>query len=81
MAKTKEQKQQEALARNRAMYPDKLRDYLESQQGGVNYERILRDYGPGAASLNSRETKRVFKEWCEQNKIDMHGNILEPATA
>lgn len=77
--KTKEQKQKEALARNRAAMPQKIAEWCESQPGGKRYKAAMvhgKDHAQKIASQAEIGLLRAAKE----AQTDRHGNPLENLT-
>jgi hypothetical protein len=73
MAKSKQEKQQEALARKRALYPEKLKEYHSRCFGGETYLEI-HAAGLDAGRFFQQEAKRVFEKYLEEAQLDEHGN-------
>ena len=77
MPKTKEQKRKEALERAivRDVIPARAL-MLESQPGGVEYNKILYREGRHNADHNATSSLKDFKKLCDRLKIDTSGNPL-----
>lgn len=75
--KTKEAKQAEAVARNRAGFHQHRLTWLERQPGGELYEYIKKRYGKEDAEKRKEVADKVFKKVQEAAKVDSHGNPLE----
>jgi hypothetical protein len=77
MAKSKEQKREEAIARSRKNWSAKEKEAMQHLMGGTEYKRIERDFGVASAKLNASSTWDVFKKWCASVGLDTHGNELK----
>lgn len=76
MAKSKAQKQLEALDRKRALYSDKARRFRNTQFGSSDYTQYEHRFGTEAAQRWAEEEKRIFLKFCKEAQIDTHGNRL-----
>lgn len=77
MAKSKQQKQAEALGRLRKAIPLKRKHFLECQQGGKQFDLLKRIYGLAIAEETAGLSLRRFQRDCAQAKVDTSGNHLE----
>lgn len=75
--KSKKQKQQEALAKLRARYSEKLDQYISVLYGSAGYMENVRNHGQEYAAKIAHDSNRRFVEYCAEAKIDKHGNPLD----
>ena len=76
MAKTKEQKQKEALERKRKFFHVYTTNWLDSQPGGERYKRHAKISQVSADRLAS-ETEQALVRAAKEAHLDRHGNPLE----
>lgn len=77
MAKTKEQKQQEAIDRNRRRLHQHRAMYLESSPGGEMYKHNFVIYGKEEAQSEARRYDLLFTKACQAAHVDRHGNPID----
>lgn len=77
MAKTKEQKQQEAIDRNRRRLHQHRAMYLESSPGGEMYKHNFVIYGKEEAQSEARRYDLLFTKACQAAHVDRHGNPVD----
>jgi hypothetical protein len=75
--KSKQQKQEEALARKRKAFPSKIREWCNRQVGGTDYNYMLTHFGKDAADKKAAEATRYLLHMAEDAQVDRHGNPLE----
>lgn len=80
MAKSKEQKQQEALQRKRDMFDSKSIEQRRYQVGGDIYEHLVSKFGREEADNRKREVDTVFTKYLVEAQLDRHGNPVAPKT-
>lgn len=76
MAKSKEVKQAEALARKRAQFNAKLAETLEYAPGGKRYEDNVKLKGVSFAGQRNAEIQMLFGRYLREARLDSHGNEL-----
>lgn len=77
MAKSKQQKQQEALDRKRAQFPEKMTLRLKYNPGGNYYENCKRFQGQELADKRAAEHNIAFGRYLKEAQLDTHGNHLK----
>lgn len=77
MPKSKYQKQQEAIARNRAAFPEVIKDWCSRQPGGEQYEQRLQDHGEDWAQEGARLASEQLGRAAVAAHVDCHGNPLK----
>ncbi|MBI6883161.1 hypothetical protein [Pseudomonas putida] len=76
MAKSKEQKQAEAIERKRELYGKNFDVYIECQYGTPGYHQNEQLHGRAYADERAQTTARTFERYCSEARIDKHGNPL-----
>lgn len=76
MAKSKEVKQQEALARKRLQFSQKLAGAMSYRPGGKCYEENLARRGKAFAEQRNEEIQMLFGLYLREAQLDSHGNEL-----
>ena len=76
MAKSKEVKQQEALARKRSQFNEKLRQVTEHRAGGKVYNERLDRWGLDKAKIMEDQANKDFGLYLREARLDSHGNEL-----
>lgn len=74
MAKTKEQKRQEAIDRNRRNFPSKREEWQSRQPSGESYKLYAQYYGKDEADARALEANRRFAKEMAAAHCDAHGN-------
>lgn len=77
MAKTKEQKQVDAIERKRASFSKNFDQYIRFQHGMPAYSELEQSLGQAKAQARADETRKTFERYCNEAKIDKHGNHLQ----
>lgn len=77
MAKSKEQKQQEALERKRAMFDEKAVWYRQHQVGGDFYNDFCNRHNREYAEKRKNEVSIVFARYLVEAQLDYHGNPVD----
>lgn len=80
MRKSKEQKQQEALARKRELFDEKSIYYRRFQVGGDFYQDRVARFGKEYAEQRKNEVSISFAKYLIEAQLDFHGNPLAPET-
>lgn len=75
MAKTKYQKQQEAIERKRKFFHVYVTLWIDSQPGGEKYKRQLA-FGKEAADKCAAEAERALVKAAKEANVDRYGNPL-----
>jgi hypothetical protein len=78
MAKSKEQKQQEAIDRMRKGYWNELRKMQFAEPGGRDYELVKFKYGIGPAKRSQADARVAFNRFLREAKLDTKGNPVKP---
>lgn len=78
MRKSKEQKQQEALARKRELFDEKSIYYRRFQVGGDFYQDHVARFGKEYAERRKNEVSISFAKYLIEAQLDFHGNPLAP---
>lgn len=76
MAKSKAQKQAEAIDRKRALFSINFDHYIKNQSGTAAYLEMERLRGTAHAESLAATTKGTFERYCAEAQIDKHGNPL-----
>lgn len=80
MPKTKQQKRQEALARNLASAKDRQvkfrQNMLSKQRGGKLYNFAVEAYGKEYADTEAKKSYDKFVDYFRKRGLDPHGNEL-----
>lgn len=76
MPKSKQQKQKEAIERNRKGFEGMRLNYLDYQMGGKYYERAKATNRLEHAISEATFQRVRFEKWCAANKLDTHGNDI-----
>lgn len=76
MAKSKEVKQQEALARKRSQFNEKLRQVTEHRTGGKIYNERLDRWGLDKTKELENQANKDFGLYLREARLDSHGNEL-----
>ena len=76
MAKSKEQKQQEALERKRSLYSFKQQERTAWSFVGHLYQKALKNHGHVYADKRLCEANQVWLNYLKEAQIDSHGNPL-----
>jgi len=76
VAKSKEVKQQEALARKRSQFNEKLRQVTEHRAGGKIYNERLDRWGLDKAKVMEDQANKDFGLYLREARLDSHGNEL-----
>lgn len=74
MAKSKEQKQAEALARKRANYNLQLETMMKHRPGGKYYDIRLLEGGMERARRGEEQANATFGKYLKEAQLDAHGN-------
>ena len=78
MKKSKEQKQQEALARKRELFDEKSVYYRRFQVGGDFYQDHVARFGKEYAEQRRNEVSIAFTKYLSEAQLDFNGNPLAP---
>lgn len=76
MAKSKKQKQAEAIHRLRLLFKCKFDIYINSQYGTESYRKCEAQLGSVYAAKRSDEARRSWLRYCKEAHVDNHGNPL-----
>lgn len=76
MAKTKKQKQADAIRRLRAQFHDNCDTYLKRQTGTKIYDDWVARFGTDYANKRVAEARDSFHRYCKEAHVDTHGNEL-----
>ncbi len=76
MAKSKQQKQEEALARKRQNYNLQLELYMGFQPGGDKWKESIQKLGPEVTAKRLLEVNSNWKRYLKEAQLDSHGNPL-----
>lgn len=76
MAKSKEQKQQEALQRKRDMFTAKSIENQSCNVGGDIYQEREKRYGKEYAEKRRNEANATFGRYLKEVGLDSHGNVI-----
>lgn len=76
MAKSKQQKQLEAIERKRQHLSYQRQVYLEAQWGSQTYNKKLQVIPQEKLDQQAAEAKRIFLKACAEAQVDAHGNPL-----
>lgn len=76
MAKTKKQKQAEAIRRLRAQFHDNCDTYLKRQPNTLIYADWVTRFGTDYAKQRATEARATFHRYCKEAHVDTHGNEL-----
>ena len=76
MPKSKQQKQQEAIERNRKMFEAYRLTYMEWQLGGRLYKNACATNRGEWAKLEANRQRIIFEKWCASVNLDTHGNVI-----
>jgi hypothetical protein len=76
MAKSKKQKQAEAIRRLRAQFHDNCDTYLKRQPGTKIYDDWVARFGTDYANKRATEARDSFHRYCKEAHVDTHGNEL-----
>lgn len=76
MAKSKEVKQQEALARKRSQFSQKFAQLTEHRAGGKIYNERLDRWGLDKAKVMEDQANKDFGLYLREARLDSHGNEL-----
>ena len=77
MAKSKQQKREEALARDRALYDKKFWEIVSWRPGGERYSHVLKKSGEVEANKLREGYERNWGIWLKKVGLDAHGNIVD----
>lgn len=78
MKKSKELKQQEALARKRELFDEKSAYYRRFQVGGDFYQDHVARFGKEYAEQRKNEVSIAFTKYLIEAQLDFHGNPSSP---
>ena len=76
MAKSKIQKQQEAIERKRQHYNMHLKRY-KSAMFGERYKDTLKHWGIQRAEANKEQAQIMFARYCKEARVDEYGTPLK----
>lgn len=77
MAKSKQQKQQEALDRKRGFFSTYWSRLTRYRPGGVYYKDHLARWGEAEAKKQLASEELKFKAYLKEAQLDTHGNPVE----
>lgn len=75
MAKSKEQKQQEALQRKRDMFTAKSIENQSYSVSGDRYKELEKRHGKEYAEKRRNEANVTFGRYLKEAGLDKHGNV------
>ena len=76
MPKSKQQKQQEAIARDRQGFETNRQYYLSWQLGGERYKNACATNRGDWAKEEAVRQRIRFEKWCNFVGLDTHGNVI-----
>lgn len=76
MAKSKQQKRQEAMERKRRHLQLYRVEFLSTQWPSVSYQQVHDLEGRAEADAIALRTKQAFEKACKEAGVDTHGNLL-----
>ena len=76
MAKTKQQKQADAIRRLSAQFTENCDTYLKRQPGTKIYDDWVTRFGTEYANQRVAEARATFQRYCKEAHVDTHGNEL-----
>lgn len=76
MPKSKQQKQLEAIERNRKMFEAHRQYYMDWQVGGKHYKNACVTNRGEWAKLEAARQRVIFEKWCKSVNLDTHGNVI-----
>lgn len=79
MAKTKQQKQDEALARKRQNYNNQLEGWRDWAPTGKYFADHVKRYGVEAAEKRKHEADVRWCKYLKEAKLDIYGNAVSHA--
>lgn len=78
MAKSKQQKQEEALARKRQLYNSKLEEMKRWQPHGQSYKKWFERHGKQSAEKRLAEANANWGRYLLEAQLDIYGNPKRP---
>lgn len=74
MAKTKEQKQQEAIERKMLFWDHNFETYAKCQYPNELWHQFEKQNGTAYANQRAEDAKNTFARYCKEVGRDFHGN-------
>jgi hypothetical protein len=76
MPKSKQQKREEAMMRNRRGFEYNRQYYLSWQMGGERYKNACATRRETWAKEEAVRQRIRFEKWCKSVGLDTHGNVI-----